>query len=161
MGHGYQMLGFGVIAVLYLVIGILAARGTICIFQKIFTPRSEQIFYAMFLMVIAAFYLAFSAYFEATTAWRLESVAVVAFAVIGMLGVRLPFALMVGYSLHGVWDFVHELQAHGGPSLFEPGQLTAIPLAYGLFCAAFDFSMAAYFFRRRAEWLAAWNAGAH
>jgi Family of unknown function (DUF6010) len=161
MGHGYQMLGFGVIAVLYLVIGILAARGTICIFQKIFTPRSEQIFYAMFLMVIAAFYLAFSAYFEATTAWRLESVAVVAFAVIGMLGVRLPFALMVGYSLHGMWDFVHELQAHGGPSLFEPGQLTAIPLAYGLFCAAFDFSMAAYFFRRRAEWLAAWNAGAH
>jgi len=56
---------------------------------------------------------------------------------------------------------VHELQAHGGPSLFEPGQLRAIPLAYGLFCAAFDFSMAAYFFRRRAEWLAAWNAGAH
>ena len=161
MGHGYQMLGFSVIAVLYLVIGMLAARGTICIFQKIFEPRSEQIFYAIFLIVIAAFYLAFSAYFEAATAWRLESVAVVAFAVIGMLGVRLPFALMVGYSLHGVWDFVHELQAHGGPSLFEPGQLTAIPLAYGLFCAAFDFSMAAYFFRRRAEWLAAWNAGAH
>jgi hypothetical protein len=70
---------------------------------------------------------------------------------------RLPFALIVGYSLHGLWDLLHELQAHGAYSAFEPGKLTAIPLAYGFFCAAFDFSMAAYFYTRRAALSAAWN----
>jgi hypothetical protein len=40
----------------------------------------------------------------------------------------------------------------------EPGQLTAIPLAYGVFCAAFDVSIAGYFYTRRAEWDAAWKA---
>ena len=73
--------------------------------------------------------------------------------------VGLPFALIVGYSLHGLWDLLHELQAHGAYSAFEPGQLTPIPLAYGVFCAAFDFCMAAYFYARRAEWIAAWKAG--
>jgi hypothetical protein len=62
------------------------------------------------------------------------------------------------YSLHGLWDLLHELQAHGAYSAFEPGQLTAVPLAYGVFCAAFDFCMAAYFYARRAEWIAAWKA---
>lgn len=31
------------------------------------------------------------------------------------------------------WDLPHELQAHGAYATFEPGQLTAIPLAYGIF----------------------------
>jgi len=80
---------------------------------------------------------------------------------IGLLGVRLPFALIVGYPLHGLWDLLHELQAHGAYSAFEPGQLTAIPLAYGVFCAAFDFCIAAYFYARRADWSAAWKAVPH
>ena len=50
------------------------------------------------------------------------------------------------------------LTAHGVYSAFQPGQLTAIPLAYGVFCAAFDFCMAAYFYARRAEWIAARKA---
>ena len=83
---------------------------------------------------------------------------VVAFAAMGLLGARLPFALIVAYSLHGLWDLMHELQAHEVYSAFKPGQLTAIPLAYGVFCAAFDFSMAAYFYTRRTEWIAAWKA---
>ena len=41
-------------------------------------------------------------------------------------------------------------------SVFEPGQTTAIPLAYGAFCAAYDSCMAGYFFIRRAHWNAAW-----
>ena len=87
--------------------------------------------------------------------------AVMAFVAIGLLGVRLPFALIGRYTLHGLWDLLHEVQVHGGYSAFEPGQLTAIPLAYGLFCAAFDFYMAAYFYGRRAEWGAAWKAVPH
>lgn len=157
MGQGYKMLGFVVIAILYVVIGVMAATGTISIFRKIFTPKSEQIFYAMFLALVAGFYLAFVAYFGAASAWPLEGTLVVAFVAIALLGARLPFALIVGYCLHGLWDFLHELQAHGGHPAFAPGQLTAIPLAYGFFCAAFDFYMAVYFYRRRAEWSAAWK----
>jgi len=158
MGHDYRMLGFAVIAVLYIVIGIMAARGTICIFRKIFTPKSEQIFYAVFLILVAALYLAFVAYFGVATAWQLEAAVVGAFIVIALLGVRLPFALIAGYSLHGLWDLLHELQLHGVYSAFKTGQATAIPLAYGFFCAAFDFYVAAYFFRRRVECSTAWKA---
>ena len=161
MGQGYKMVGFMVIAILYVVIGVMAAKGTICIFRKILTPKSEQILYGVFLILVATIYLAFVVYFGAATAWQLETTAVVAFAVIGLLGARLSFALIVGYAMHGLWDLLHELQADGGYSAFEPGQLSAIPLAYGIFCAAFDFYMAAYFYRRRVEWSAARKAALH
>jgi hypothetical protein len=158
MGEGYSMLGFVVIVILYAVIGLLATAGTIVMARKIPGPKAEQIFYAMSLIMIATFYLAFTAYFKVATAWRVETAVVVAFVAMGLLGLRLPFVLIVGYSLHGLWDLLHELQAHGAYNAFAPGQLTAIPLAYGIFCAVFDFGMAAYFYTRRAEWSAAWNA---
>jgi hypothetical protein len=152
------MFGFVVIVILYAVIGFMAVAGAIFIARKFLAPKGEQIFFAMFLIMIAAFYLAFAAYFGAATAWRLETAVVVAFAAIGVLGVRLPLALIIGYPLHGLWDLLHELEAHGGYFAFEPGRLTAIPLAYGVFCAVFDFSVAGYFYARRAEWVAAWKA---
>jgi hypothetical protein len=159
MHHGYRLIGFVVIAILYVVVGIMAALGTITIFRKMFGPKSEQTLYAMFLIGVAALYLAFLAYFGAASASHLETIAVIVFVAIALLGLRLPFALIIGYSLlHGLWDMAHELQAHGGHSWFEPGQLTAIPLAYGFFCAAFDLFMAAYFYRRRVEWNAARKA---
>jgi Family of unknown function (DUF6010) len=158
MDQGYSMLGFVVIVILYATIGLMAAAGAIFIARKILAPKAEQIFYATFLIMIAAFYLAFAAYFEVATAWRLETAVVVAFVAIALPGARLPFVLIAGYSLHGLWDLLHELQAHGVYSAFEPGQLTPIPLAYGFFCVAFDFCMAAYFYTRRAEWIAAWKA---
>ena len=147
-----SMLGFAVIVILYAVIGFLAAAGTIVIGRKLFAPKAEQIFYAMLLIPVALLYLAFAAYFGASTAWRVETAAVAAFVVISLLGVRWPLALMVGYSLHGSWDLLHELQAHGAYSAFDAGQLTAIPLAYGIFCAVLDFCMAAYFYTRRDVW---------
>jgi hypothetical protein len=90
----------------------------------------------------------------------LESAAVLAFVAIGLLGIRVPFAIVVGYPLHGLWDMLHELHAHGGFSIFEPGQATAVPLAYGIFCATYDFCMAAYFYTRRRDWGAAWESKA-
>jgi hypothetical protein len=157
MGQGHSMVGFVVIVTLYATIGLMAAAGAISMARKILTPRAEQIFYAMFLILIAAFYLAFTAYFGVATAWRLETMAVAAFVAIGLIGARLPFALIAGYLLHGSWDLLHELQAHGSSSAFAPGQLTAIPLAYGVFCVAFDFCIAAYAYTRRADWSAAWK----
>ena len=157
MGHALNVVGFIVVLVLYAVIGALAAAGTIFLARRFLGPKAEQIFYGMFLIMIAAFYLAFAAYFGVATAWPLEAAVVAAFVVIGIVAVRLPFALIVGYSLHGVWDVLHELQAHGGYSAFEPGRLTAIPLAYGVFCASFDLCMAGYSYARRKQWIAAWK----
>jgi len=135
MDERYSVIGFAVIVVLYAVVGLLAAVGTVSITQKALKAKAEQVFYGLFLVMIAAFYLAFAAYFGNTAAWRAETVAVVLFALIGVFGVRLPIALVVGYPLHGLWDLMHELQAQGY-SVFGPGLLTAVPLAYGVFCAA-------------------------
>ena len=158
MDERYSMIGFVVIVVLYAVIGLMAATGAISITRKIFGPRVEQVFYGVFLILIAGFYLAFVAYFGKATAWRMETAAVVFFALVGLFGVRLPVALVIGYVLHGAWDLVHELNAQGAISTYYLGQLTAVPLAYGVFCAAFDVCIAAYVFKRSAEWNAAWTA---
>jgi hypothetical protein len=158
MDQGYSLLGFVVIEILYATIGLLAAAGTISITRKIFGPKAEQFFYGMFLILIAAFYLAFVAYFGNAAAWHVEMAAVLVLAMISVFGVRIPVALIAGYSLHGLWDLLHELQAQGVLSALEPGQLTAVPLAYGVFCAAFDVCIAGYSYARRAEWGAAWTA---
>jgi hypothetical protein len=155
MDPEYGLVGFVVIVVLYAVVGLLAAVGTVSVTQRLFKPRGEQIFYGLFLVMIAAFYLAFVAYFGSAAAWRAETIAVILFAAMGLFGVRLPVALIVGYPLHGLWDLLHELQAQGY-SVFGPGQLTAMPLAYGVFCAVFDVYIAGYARARREEWGAAW-----
>ena len=155
MDERYSMIGFVVIVMLYAVVGLLAAAGAISITRKI-GPKAEQVLYGLFLVIIAALYLAFVAYFGKATAWRVETAAVVFFALVGLFGVRLPIALVIGYALHGAWDLVHELQAQGAISTYYLGPLTAVPLAYGVFCAAFDVCIAAYAFKRRDEWNVAW-----
>ena len=150
-------IGFIIIVILYMTIGLMSVAGSIFITQKIFWPKSEQIFYGLFLILIAGFYLAFTVYFGIDTAWRLESIAVLVFAAVGLVGTRLPFALIIGYPLHGLWDILHEPLAHGAFTVFEPGQTTSIPLAYGIFCATYDFGMTIYFYIRRHMWDAAWK----
>jgi len=149
-----------VIMILYASIGFLAAAGSIFISQKVFSAKGQQIFFALFLIAIAGFYLAFTAYFRDQGAWRLETGAVIVFAVFGILGLRLPVVLIIGYSLHGIWDLVHEIHAHGGVTLFGAHKITELPLAYGVFCAAFDWCVAVYFYARRSQWRAAWKAHA-
>ena len=151
-------MALSVIITFYAGIGLLAAAGSIFIAQKSFSAKGEQIFFALFLVAIAGFYLAFTAYFENQQAWRLEIGAVIVFTVFGILGLRLPVALIFGYSLHGIWDVVHEIQAFGGVSPFGAGKMTELPLAYGVFCAAFDWCVAGYFCARRHDWNAAWKA---
>ncbi|HYX53893.1 MAG TPA: DUF6010 family protein [Candidatus Limnocylindrales bacterium] len=157
MSQGYSMLGFVVVVIEYATIGFLAAAGSVFVSRKFLGPKAEQIFYAMFLIMVAGFYLAFTAYFGAATAWRMEVTAVVVFAAFGLAGTRVPLALVLGYPLHGLWDMVHEFQAHGIQSFFEPSQLTAIPLAYGFFCLVYDLCIAGYAYMRRADWSAAWK----
>ena len=140
-------IGLIVIVVLYIIIGVMAAIGSVYIARAIFGAKMEQIFFGLFLIPIAGFYLAFTAYFGDKDAWHLEGTAVVVFTVLGLLGTRFTFALIAGYVLHGVWDALHEINAHAGISLLA-WQTTSVPLAYGFFCAAFDFVIAGYFYTR-------------
>jgi hypothetical protein len=136
----------------YLIIGVLAAIGSVTISRTRFSPRVEHIFFALLLVLIAAMYLAFVAYFGDYSALRSEAWAVAVFSILGLLGLRFPALLVLGYALHGGWDLVHEIGVHLGAG--NGGRLlTDIPLAYGVFCAAYDWGMAGYFFTRRAAWL--------
>jgi hypothetical protein len=145
-------IGFAVIITLYAVIGLLAAVGSVVVTQKFFPGRSEQIFYGALLVPIAGFYLAFVAYFGHVPSWRIELTAIIAFSVLGIVGTRYAAVLILGYSLHGIWDALHELAGHSGFSPFGSAALTAVPLAYGVFCATFDIAIAAYFVRRKHFW---------
>ena len=150
-------IGLSVILILYVSIGGLAATGSMFLSKTLFGPKGEQTFYALFLIAIAAFYLAFTAHFGADDAWQLEATAAAFFSVFGLLGVRFPVVLILGYVLHGLWDAVHEYNAYTGTSLLGDRPMTSVPMAYGFFCAAFDFIIAGYFYTRRAQWLAAWS----
>lgn len=104
----------------------MSAAGSVAISKKVFSAKAEEIFFGLFLVPIAGFYLAFTAHFGNEGAWRLEAGAVVVFAVLGVLGSRVPVVLMLGYVLHGLWDLLHELHAHAGVDF---GISTEIPLA--------------------------------
>ena len=121
-------IGLIVIVVLYVTIGVMSAAGSVYISRSIFSAKVEQIFFALFLIPIAGFYLAFTAYFRDQDAWQLEATAVAVFAVFGLVGVRVPFAVIIGYLLHIPWDAVHEFNAHAGGSLLVPRQITSVPL---------------------------------
>jgi hypothetical protein len=118
----------------------MSAAGSVYIAKSIFSAKAEQIFFGLFLIPIAGFYLAFTAYFGDKDAWQLEATAVAVFAVFGLVGVRVPFAVIIGYLLHIPWDAVHEFNAHAGGSLLVPRQITSVPLGYVFFCAHMTFS---------------------
>ena len=142
----------------YVIIGLVSSAGSVAISKKLFSAKTEQVFFGFLLVPIAGFYLAFTAYFGDAGAWRLEAGATAVFVVLGILGCRVPAVLILGYALHGLWDLLHELHAHAGMASGK-GTWSEIPLAYGAFCATLDWCMAGYFYTRRRAWGAAWSAG--
>ena len=126
--------------------------GSVAISRSQFSPRGEQVFFALVLIPIAAMYLAFAAYFGESSTLRPEAYAVAVFALLGVLGLRFPLLLVLGYALHGGWDLAHEVWVHLGAGGGGARSFTDIPLAYGVFCAAYDWWMAGYFVTRRAAW---------
>ena len=148
-GSSSQFIGGLVVALLYAVIGLLAAIGSIFIFRRIFHGRWEQIFWASFLVVIAAFYLSFAAYFEASAhAWQTELVGVAVFLVCAVGGLFFRPAIAVGYVMHGLWDLSHCLSGASVAGL----SITEIPLGYGVFCATYDVTVACYLMISDTAW---------
>src|SRR6476620_4237620 len=148
-GSSSQFVGGLVVALLYAVIGLLSAIGSILIFRRLFQGRWEQIFWTSFLVVIAAFYLSFAAYFGASThAWQTEVVGVVVFLVCAVIGLFYRPAIAVGYVMHGLWDLSHSLSGSSLGGL----ALTEIPLGYDIFCSTYDFVVACYLMTRDTAW---------
>jgi hypothetical protein len=148
-GSRSQFIGGLVVALLYAVIGLLGAIGSIVIFRRIFHGRWEQIFWAYFLVVIAAFYLSFAAYFGVSTrAWQTEVVAVAVFLVCAVGGLFYRPAIAAGYIMHGLWDLSHSLSGSSLASL----SLTEIPLGYGIFCLTYDVTVACYLMTSDTAW---------
>jgi hypothetical protein len=140
-GSGSQFFGGLVIALLYATIGVLGAVGSILVLRRIFRGKWEQIFWSSFLVAIAAFYLSFAAYFEASAdAWKTETVGVAVFIVAALAGLFSRRAVAAGYAMHGLWDLCHSLL---GPSVLGLS-LTEVPLGYEIFCAAYDLVVASY-----------------
>ena len=144
-----QLIGGLVVALLYVVIGLLGAIGSILVFRRIFQGRWEQVFWASFLVVIAAFYLSFAAYFGASThAWQTELAGVAVFLVCAVGGLFSRSAIAVGYVMHGLWDLSHCLAGSSLAGL----SITGIPLGYGIFCSTYDFTVACYLMISDTAW---------
>ena len=140
-GSSSQFIGGLIVVVLYAVIGVLGAIGSILVFRRIFQGRWEQIFWACFLVLIAAFYLSFAAYFEASPrAWKTEVIGVTVFLICAVAGLFSRSAIAVGYVVHGIWDLSHCLSGSSLAGL----SITDIPLGYGIFCSTYDFVVAGY-----------------
>ena len=148
-GSSSQFVGGLVVALLYVVIGLLSAIGSILVFRRIFQGRWEQILWTSFLVVIAAFYLSFAAYFGASThAWQTEVVGVVVFLFFAVGGLFARPAIAVGYVMHGLWDLSHCLSGSSLAGL----SITEIPLGYGIFCLTYDFTVACYLVISATAW---------
>jgi hypothetical protein len=148
-GSSSQFIGGLVVALLYAVVGLLGAIGSILVFRRIFQGRWEQIFWTAFLVVIAAFYLSFAAYFGASThAWQTEISGVAVFLVFAVGGLFSRSAIAVGYVMHGLWDLSHCLSGSSLAGL----SMTEIPLGYGIFCSSFDFVVASYLMISDTAW---------
>ena len=144
-----QFIGGLVVAMLYVVVGLFSAIGSIFVFRRIFQGRWEQIFWASWLVMIAAFYLSVAAYFEASThAWQTEVVAIAIFLVCALAGLFLRSAIAVGYIIHGLWDLSHCLFGSSIAGL----SMTEIPLGYALFCSTYDFVVAYYLMTSDSAW---------
>src|SRR5689334_4766134 len=97
-------------------------------------------------------YLTFVGYYGDGSTLRLELYAIAGFVVLALLGLRVLPLLVLGYVLHGAWDLVHEVSMRVGSAAGDARQFSDIPLAYGAFCAAYDWLVAGYFVTRREAW---------
>jgi hypothetical protein len=148
-GSSSQLVGGLVVAMLYAVVGVLGAIGSILVFRRVFQGRWEQVFWASFLFVIAAFYLSFAAYFGASThAWQTEIIGVAVFLVFAGAGLFSRSAIAIGYVMHGIWDLTHCLSG----ASFAGLSMTDTPLGYGIFCSTYDFVVAYYLMISDSAW---------
>ncbi len=144
-------IGLLAIVALYVTIGVMSAAGSVYIAKSIFSAKVEQIFFGLFLIPIAGFYLAFTAYFgdkRCVAVGSDGSGSVCCFRPNGS-----PSSICSHSRIPATWPMGHgpRVQRSCWRPCIGP---SADPLAYGFFCATYDFLMATYFYTRRAAWSA-------
>uniref|UniRef100_UPI004056E788 DUF6010 family protein n=1 Tax=Candidatus Electronema sp. TaxID=2698783 RepID=UPI004056E788 len=154
MDSALNVIGLLAISMLYLSFGAAIAFGSAHVTKNYVSAKVEHIFYAIFLGVMASFYLPFIAYFGDLKTTGTELTAVAFFAVLGLIGLKEPAVMAAGYALHCVWDVAHEWNMHFAGHAWE---IISVPVGYGSLCIAFDVYIAVYCLYRRKEWLAAWK----
>jgi hypothetical protein len=144
-------IGLIVIVALYISIGGMSAAGSVYIAKSLFSARAEQIFFGLFLIPIAGFYLAFTAYFGDKDAWQLEATAVIVFTVFGLD--RSPSSVCSHNWIPATWHMGRGPRVHSIGTSADHLRATGVRLVL----RHYDFLMAAYFYTRRNHWHAAWR----
>jgi hypothetical protein len=114
-------------------VGIVLALLT-ALFARLTRFDRDRALYPTLLIVIASYYILFAAIGGSAHALVLESLPLVAFAIIAVVGFRSSlWWVVVALAGHGVFDVVH------GHLVSNPG----VPLWWPSFCLAFDAFLAA------------------
>lgn len=146
---GGQIAGGVMMILLFTSVGATAAAAFAFVARRMLHGRFEQIFWAVLLAAIAAFYAGFAGWFEAPeAAWNTELVAISLFALVAVFGGFSGPMLALGYALHGAWDVAHSLFG----TVILGHAASDIPLGYGMFCMGFDFTAAAYLLLWAKDW---------
>lgn len=148
---GAQIAGGAMMVVLFVSVGVVAAVALTSVARRVLCGRYEQIYWSVLLIVIAALYSGFAAWFEVPVdAWITELSGIAVFVLVAVAGSFSVKGLALGYAMHGLWDMAHSLFG----SVILGHTLSAIPLGYGMFCAGFDLTAAVYL----ALWPHDWDA---
>ncbi len=146
---GSQLAGGVMMITLFTFVGVAAAAAFAYVARRVFLGRYEQIYWAVLLAAIAAFYIGFASWFEAAPdAWSTELSAIAVFCVVAAIGAFSRSALALGYLMHGIWDITHSLYG----TLILGHAASDIPLGYGMFCLGFDVATAVYLFWWPKDW---------
>ena len=95
----------------------------------------DRAFYPTILIVVATYYVLFAVIGGSFGALVVESIVMIAFAIVAVLGFRFNLWLVVfALAAHGVFDFVH------GNVVVNPG----VPIWWPEFCMAYDVIAAAF-----------------
>jgi hypothetical protein len=110
------------------IIGILLALVSVVLARLAGLDR-DRAFYPTVLVVVATYYVLFAVIGGSFGALVVESIVMVAFAIVAVLGFRFNLWLVVfALAAHGVFDFVH------GNVVVNPG----VPIWWPAFCMAYD-----------------------
>jgi hypothetical protein len=133
-----------------LLIGIIIAVGTIMPTKKFLRPRNEKAFYSLTLFPIALIYIGFSYYYGNLSALHAETVGVIIFLFLALLGQLMSsWILIYAYIIHAAWDVLHEIFVAG---ITHKIPWTEVPAGYASFCLAYDLIIAFYIYKRIRLW---------
>jgi uncharacterized membrane protein len=95
----------------------------------------DRAFYPTLLFVIASYYVLFAVMGGSTHAMLIESIVMMAFGLIAIIGFKFNLWFVVGaLAAHGIFDFFH------GHVVTNPG----VPAWWPAFCLAYDVAAAAF-----------------